>query len=131
MQIVNLGFDKFQAYIGPGTSAADRSKSCNLILTLKYPPAYSFAVVSSTYHGYAQLDSGVAGKFSSAYILHVALRRHVQHEHQRTGRCLAGVRICLLKERHDLDAQLGPQPVWYLGDRLVGFAQHREHNLSE
>ncbi|KAH8772871.1 secreted protein [Diaporthe sp. PMI_573] len=65
--IVTLGFDKFQAYIGPGTSAADCSKSCNLTLTFKYPPAYSFAVVSSTYHGYAQLDSGVAGKFSSAY----------------------------------------------------------------
>lgn len=46
---------------------ADRSKSCNLIITLKYPAAYSFAVVSSTYHGYAQLDSGVTGKFSSTY----------------------------------------------------------------
>lgn len=66
-QVVTLGFDQFQAYIGPGTSVADRSKSCNLILTLKYPPAYSFAVASSTYHGYAQLDSGVTGKFSSTY----------------------------------------------------------------
>ncbi|KAK7717091.1 hypothetical protein SLS63_010810 [Diaporthe eres] len=65
--VVTLGFDNFQAYIGPGTSVADRSKSCNLILTLKYPPAYSFAVVSSTYHGYAQLDNGVTGKFSSTY----------------------------------------------------------------
>ncbi|KAL1866309.1 hypothetical protein Daus18300_006770 [Diaporthe australafricana] len=67
--VVTLGFDKFQAYIGPGTSVADHFKSCNLILTLKYPPAYSFAVVSSTYHGYAQLDSSVTGKFYSTYFL--------------------------------------------------------------
>ncbi|KAG6353946.1 hypothetical protein INS49_005203 [Diaporthe citri] len=66
--VVTLGFDKFQAYIGPGTSVADRSKSCNLMLTLKYPPTYSFTVVSSTYHGYAQLDNGVTGKFSSTYL---------------------------------------------------------------
>ncbi|KAJ0117672.1 secreted protein [Diaporthe amygdali] len=65
--VITFGFDKFQAYIGPGTAVADHSKGCNLLLTLKYPPAYSFAVVSSTYHGYAQLDSSVTGKFYSAY----------------------------------------------------------------
>lgn len=69
MQVITLGFDDFQAYIGPGTSLADRSKSCKLLITLKYPPGYSFGVVSSTYHGYAQLDSGVTGSFSSIYFL--------------------------------------------------------------
>lgn len=71
MQVITLGFNEFQAYIGPGTSAADRSKSCNLILTLKYPPAYSFAVVSSTYHGSPNLvlsPCGILGVGSLALL---------------------------------------------------------------
>ncbi|CAN8098832.1 unnamed protein product [Discula destructiva] len=65
--VVTLGFDRFQTYIGPGTSLADHSKNCKLLLSLKYPPGYSFTVISSTYHGYAQLDPGVTGTFSSLY----------------------------------------------------------------
>ncbi|KAJ4389134.1 hypothetical protein N0V93_006596 [Gnomoniopsis smithogilvyi] len=67
--VITLGFDDFQAYIGPGTILTDRSKSCKLLITLNYPPGYSFGVVSSTYHGYAQLDVGVTGSFSSVYFL--------------------------------------------------------------
>lgn len=66
-QIVTLGFDSFQTYIGPGTTIKDNSKNCELHLTLNYPSGYSFAVVDSTYHGYAQLDSGVMGNFYSTY----------------------------------------------------------------
>jgi hypothetical protein len=36
-------------------------------LNLKYPGGFQFAVVDSTYHGYAQLDSGVTGTFYSTY----------------------------------------------------------------
>lgn len=69
LQVVTLGFDNFQAYIGPGTSLKDHSKNCNLLITLKYPSGYSYGVVSSTYHGFAQLDRGVTGSFSSIYFL--------------------------------------------------------------
>lgn len=69
LQFITLGFDNFQAYIGPGTSLKDRSKNCNLLITLKYPVGYSYGVVSSTYHGFAQLDPGVTGSFSSIYFL--------------------------------------------------------------
>lgn len=69
LQVITLGFDNFQAYIGPGTSLKDHSKNCNLLITLKYPSGYSYGVVSSTYHGYAQLEPGVTGSFSSIYFL--------------------------------------------------------------
>jgi hypothetical protein len=65
--VVTLGFDGFQTYIGPGTKPADRSKNCQIHLTLRYPSGWQFSVVDSTYHGYAQLDSGVTGTFYSTY----------------------------------------------------------------
>lgn len=67
LQVVTFGFDGFQTYIGPGTVIADRSKNCQLHLNLKYPGGFQFAVVDSTYHGYAQLDKGVTGTFFSTY----------------------------------------------------------------
>ncbi|PKS13134.1 hypothetical protein jhhlp_000476 [Lomentospora prolificans] len=65
--IITLGFDRFQTYIGPGTSPQDRSKNCQIHVNLKYPSGFSFAVVDSVYHGFAQLDSGVTGDFLSTY----------------------------------------------------------------
>ncbi|KAI1307482.1 hypothetical protein F5Y03DRAFT_405574 [Xylaria venustula] len=66
-QVVTFGFDSFQTYIGPGTSIADRTKNCQLHLNLNYPGGFQYAVVQSTYHGYAQLDKGVTGTFYSTY----------------------------------------------------------------
>jgi hypothetical protein len=66
-QVVTVGFDRFQTYIGPGTTIMDRSKNCQLHLTLKYPAGFSFAVIDSTYHGFAQLEEGVTGTFFSTY----------------------------------------------------------------
>jgi hypothetical protein len=65
--VITVGFDGFQTYIGPGTSIMDRSKNCQLHLTLNYPGGYRFAIADSTYHGYAQLDDGVTGTFFSTY----------------------------------------------------------------
>ncbi|KAJ8129142.1 hypothetical protein O1611_g4489 [Lasiodiplodia mahajangana] len=44
-----------------------RTKNCQLHLNLKYPGGFQFAVVESTYHGYAQLEKGVTGTFYSTY----------------------------------------------------------------
>ncbi|KAI3321560.1 hypothetical protein HD806DRAFT_524023 [Xylariaceae sp. AK1471] len=66
-QVVTFGFDKFQTYIGPGSAIGDRSKNCQLHLNLKYPGGFQYAVVESTYHGYAQLEKGVTGTFYSTY----------------------------------------------------------------
>ncbi|CAI4219751.1 unnamed protein product [Parascedosporium putredinis] len=65
--IITLGFDRFQTYIGPGTSIQDRSKNCQIHVNLKYPSGFSFAIVDSVYHGFALLESGVTGDFLSTY----------------------------------------------------------------
>ncbi|OTA56777.1 hypothetical protein K449DRAFT_336107 [Hypoxylon sp. EC38] len=66
-KVITFGFDAFQVYTGPGTKPADKSKNCQLHLNLKYPGGFQFAVVESTYHGYAQLETGVTGTFYSTY----------------------------------------------------------------
>lgn len=65
--IITLGFDRFQTYIGPGTSVLDRTKNCQIHVNLKYPSGFSFAVVDSVYHGFALLESGVTSDFLSTY----------------------------------------------------------------
>lgn len=65
--VVTFGFDAFQTYIGAGISPMENSKNCQLHLSLKYPGGFQFAVVESTYHGYAILDTGVTGTFYSTY----------------------------------------------------------------
>ena len=66
-QVVTFGFDGFQTYIGPGIPANQKTKNCQLHLNLRYPTGFQFAIVDSTYHGYAQLDPGVTGTFYSTY----------------------------------------------------------------
>ncbi|KAG4219235.1 hypothetical protein PC116_g32285, partial [Phytophthora cactorum] len=56
-----------KVYTGPGTKQSDKSKNCQLHLNLKYPGGFQFAIVESTYHGYAQLEAGVTGTFYSTY----------------------------------------------------------------
>lgn len=65
--VITLGFDSFQTYIGPGTSVRDRSKNCQIHLTLSYPEGFSFAVMQSVYHGFALLEPGTTGDFLSTY----------------------------------------------------------------
>lgn len=45
----------------------DRTKNCQLHVTLEYPEGFSFAVVDSVYHGFALLERGVKGDFFSTY----------------------------------------------------------------
>lgn len=65
--VVTFGFDQFQTFIGPGYDLGDKTKNCQLHLNLKYPGGFQFAVLDSTYHGFAQLDAGVTGSFYSTY----------------------------------------------------------------
>jgi hypothetical protein len=65
--VITFGFDKFQTFIGPGVAVQEKTKNCALHLNLKYPGGFQFAVVDSTYHGFAQLDAGVTGTFYSTY----------------------------------------------------------------
>ncbi|KAK3372265.1 hypothetical protein B0H63DRAFT_527117 [Podospora didyma] len=65
--VITFGFDKFQTYIGPGYNPTEKTKNCQLHLSLKYPGGFQFSVVESTYHGYALLEKGVTGTFYSTY----------------------------------------------------------------
>ncbi|KAK3329924.1 hypothetical protein B0H66DRAFT_611052 [Apodospora peruviana] len=74
--VVTLGFYEFQTYFdggrgrgkdGRGRSQTDRDKNCDIRLNMFYPAGYTFAVMDVTYHGFAQLDSGVSGSFTSTY----------------------------------------------------------------
>jgi len=65
--VVTFGFDDFYAEIGPAAAQADKTKNCQLHLTLDYPGGFQYAVVDAVYHGYARLDPGVTGTFLSTY----------------------------------------------------------------
>jgi hypothetical protein len=65
--VVTLGFDEFQTQTGRGFRDSDRDKTCIIRITLHYPNGFSFAVLDATFHGFAQLDSGVNGSFSSTF----------------------------------------------------------------
>jgi hypothetical protein len=67
--VITFGFDAFQTYYGPAAEVpvSERTKNCQIHLDLRYPPGFSFAVLQSTYHGYARLDPGIRGSFLSTY----------------------------------------------------------------
>lgn len=67
--VVTLGFNEFTLGIGQGWTRADRQKTCNIHLNVHYPPGYSYGVIKTTYHGFAQLDEGVNGVFETEYIM--------------------------------------------------------------
>lgn len=66
-QVVTFGFDAFQTYIGPTAKQADKTKQCQIHLSLQYPGGFQYSVVDATYHGWARLDPGVTGTFVSSY----------------------------------------------------------------
>jgi len=65
--VVTFGFDSFQTYIGPTALQADKTKQCQIHLSLQYPGGFQYSVVDATYHGWARLDPGVTGTFISSY----------------------------------------------------------------
>ena len=65
--VITFGFDAFQTYIGPGVPVQERNKNCAIHLTLLYPGGYQFALVDTTYHGFALLEEGITGDFISTY----------------------------------------------------------------
>jgi len=65
--VVTFGFDSFQTYIGPTAAQADKTKQCQIHLSLQYPGGFQYSVVDATYHGWARMDAGVTGTFVSSY----------------------------------------------------------------
>jgi hypothetical protein len=65
--VITFGFDAFQTYIGTDVPVQERIKNCAIHLTMLYPGGYQFALVQTTYHGFAILEEGITGDFVSTY----------------------------------------------------------------
>jgi len=62
-----LMFDGFAAQIGPTTQPSDARKYCQINLDLQYPAGFQFSVLSTTFRGYAALQTGVNATLSALY----------------------------------------------------------------
>ena len=65
-QAITVGFDAYDTSVNP-SSSANREKFCDLTVTIRFPVACTAIGLATTYHGFAQVDSGVTGRFSSSY----------------------------------------------------------------
>jgi len=64
---INVGFDSYITAVGAGAGPEERERYCDLTFRIQFPLGCSTASLQSTYHGFAQLDAGVTGTFSSQY----------------------------------------------------------------
>ena len=64
---IQFTFDAFEALIGPGTTLSDRTKNCNVAVTLHIPSGISVAQIGAQYNGFAQVDPGITGKQTTQY----------------------------------------------------------------
>ncbi|CAG5174594.1 uncharacterized protein ALTATR162_LOCUS7819 [Alternaria atra] len=65
--LVSLAFSKYVAATGPGESAANARKNCDVRVTLHYPQGWSWTVASTDLRGYAQLPEKCSGKVGATY----------------------------------------------------------------
>jgi hypothetical protein len=60
-------FDNFAAQVGPTTEPSDARKYCQINLNLQYPGGFQYSILSTTFRGYAALQSGVNATLSALY----------------------------------------------------------------
>ncbi len=63
----NVGFDAYATEIGPGANPSLRELTCDLNIIVNFPVGCTNAVIRSTYHGYAEIGTSVAGFFRTQY----------------------------------------------------------------
>lgn len=57
--MLTITYDALNVYIGPGSTPADRTKTCAVDLAISSPDGAQFTIAEHTYHGYAALDEGL------------------------------------------------------------------------
>lgn len=63
-----IDFSKeFTASVGPGVTADQSRKNCQINLDISYSPGYTYSVYSADYTGYANIESGVKGIVAARY----------------------------------------------------------------
>ncbi|KAK4112978.1 hypothetical protein N656DRAFT_708570 [Canariomyces notabilis] len=64
---LTLGFDDFQVFYGPGYPLQARSKTCIIVITVRYRSGRTVELLGTTYHASALLDPGMTGNILSSY----------------------------------------------------------------
>jgi len=67
--VASVSFTKYNTHVSQTDLSAHRELFCDLSLTVRYPLGCTAAVLDATYRGFAQLQSGVTGTFSTQYNL--------------------------------------------------------------
>jgi hypothetical protein len=58
---MTLIFDKYVAQSGPGVSASENAKNCDVSVALHFSKGVQITLTSADYRGYAQLTAGSVG----------------------------------------------------------------------
>ena len=98
-----LLFDNYIAEVGPGVSAREKRKNCQINVTLDFPHGWTFAIADVDYRGYASLERGVTGLQQAAY--------YFQGESQ-TGTLKTTLRGPVEKDFHIRDSLALSSLVW-------------------
>ncbi|WP_433262182.1 DUF4360 domain-containing protein [Actinosynnema sp. CS-041913] len=66
-QAFTVTYSKYIAKVGPGTTATDFRKNCQLALDVKVPQGFTYGIAKIDYRGYAKLDRGITGVQKANY----------------------------------------------------------------
>lgn len=66
-QAFTLLFDSYIAEVGPGISAREKRKNCQISVVLDFPQGWTFTIADIDYRGYASLERGVTGVQKASY----------------------------------------------------------------
>lgn len=65
---LTLLFDEYEAVQGPGTTARDRQKNCNIVINFQVPEGFTFSLNKAEYRGEADLpNKNVRGEQRTSY----------------------------------------------------------------
>jgi hypothetical protein len=67
LKAFTLLFDSYIAEIGPGISARENRKNCQVLVDLDFPGGWSYSIVDVDYRGYVSAERGVTATQASAY----------------------------------------------------------------
>jgi len=66
-QTLLVAFNNYQVAVGPGIPSSMRERTCDVTVGLSYPLGCTTATIDNTYHGFAELHSGVSATMSTQY----------------------------------------------------------------
>jgi hypothetical protein len=67
-RVLPIRFSKdFTASVGPGVSAEQSRKNCQINIGLQFSPGFQYSVYSADYQGWGDLDAGVNGLVKANY----------------------------------------------------------------